>query len=74
MHMHLRDANNAGDTASQTAEQGGFLYAVNENAKRINPAHYYQALGIVASKCMKMPEDLQVIECDVTEFIKQCFS
>jgi hypothetical protein len=33
--MHLRDANNAGNTVSQTAEQGGFLYAVNVNAKRI---------------------------------------
>jgi hypothetical protein len=39
MHMHLGDANNAGNTASQTAEHGGFLYAVNANAKRIKPSH-----------------------------------
>jgi len=59
--MHLRDANNAGNTASQTAEQGGFLYAVNTDAKRIKLAHCYQALGKAASKFMKMPEELQVV-------------
>ena len=68
--MHLRDANNAGNTASQTAEQRGFLYAVNANAKCIKPAHYYQALGKAPSRCMKMPELSQVVECDVTVFIK----
>jgi hypothetical protein len=66
MHMHLRDANNVGNTASQTAEWGGFLYAVNENAKRTKPAHCYQALGKAASKRIKMHEQLQVVECDVT--------
>jgi len=68
--MHLRDANNAGNTASQTADQGGFLYVVNANAKRIKPVHYYQALGKAANKCMKMPDELQVVECDVKAFIK----
>jgi predicted pyridoxine 5'-phosphate oxidase superfamily flavin-nucleotide-binding protein len=68
--MHLRDANNAGNTASQTAKQRGFLYAVNANAKRIKSAHYYRALGKAPSRCMKMPEQLQLVECDVTVFIK----
>ena len=68
--MHLRDANNAGNTATQTAEQGGFLYAVNANAKSIKPAHYYPALGKAASKCIKMPEELQVVECDVIVSMK----
>jgi len=67
--MHLRDANNVGNTASQTAEQGGPLYAVNANAKCIKPTHCYQALGKAASKFIKMPEELQVVECDVTVFI-----
>lgn len=67
--MHLRDANNAGKTASQTAEQGGFLYVVNTNANRIKPAHCYQALRKAARKFMKMPEELQVVECDVTVFM-----
>jgi len=70
MHMHLRDANNIGNTASQTAEQTGFLYAVNANAKRIKQAHCYQALGKAASKYMKMPEEFQVVQCDVTVFIQ----
>jgi hypothetical protein len=56
MYMHLRDANNAGNTASQTAEQGGFLYVVNMNAKRIEPAHCNQALLKAASKCMEKPK------------------
>jgi hypothetical protein len=56
MHMHLRDANNAGNTASQTAEQEGFLYAVNVKAKRIKPAHCYQALVKAASKCREKPK------------------
>jgi hypothetical protein len=74
MHMHLRDANNVGNTASQTAEQGGFLYGVNVNAKRAKPAHYHQALGKAASKRMKMSEQLQVVECDVIVFITLCYS
>jgi hypothetical protein len=68
--MHLRDANNAGNIAAQTAEQGGFLYALNVIAKRTKPAYCYQALGKAAGKGMKMPEEQEMVECDLTVFIK----